>query len=256
MAWITIEIGFSMLLPGVTPVLVLLWEKIDYISAKVGVGNMLVLFVFLSIMVGLLLEFVRFSLERIEFDILPATVVKYLKKVFSSKKGGEKNSKTAKEISDFYKNEEAEAIKFWITYYYNRKKEDFKVKLKDKPDLNEFVEKEYSRPNISVGSDKWIILNLLQGESRRFLWEEYFIYYQASYNHMFSMLLSLGLYLLIYFLPQLRCKNLLPIDILKLSFPILIFISLGIFFGNTAFNWKIYIRKLAKKIILYSQIYS
>ena len=254
MVWITIEIGFSILLPGVLPTLILLWGKLDYLNSKIGFGNLFFLFLFFSMIIGLLLEFSRFSSETIEIDLLPSTIVGFLKRIFLNKKAKRKSKKTRKKESDTYKEEEAKAIKFWITYYYMKKKDGFEKALKNNPRLMKFIDREYSEPKVSVTSDKWIVLSLLQGEARRFLWEEYFIYYQASYNHMLSMLLSFVLYFSIYTISRIKTISSL-FDILKLLVVPLIFIILSIFFGNVAFHWKIAIRKLAKKIILYSQLY-
>jgi len=254
MAWITFEIGFSILLPGILPTLILLWGKLDYLNSKIGLGNLFFLFLFVSIVVGFFIESIRFSSETIEIDILPATIVNCLKRVFFNERVKKEHNETRKDKSNFYKEEELKAIRFWIMYYYMKKKDSYCKVLKDKPDLFEFIEKEYLHSNISVTSDKWIILSLLKGEAGRFLWEEYFIYYQASYNHMLSMLLSFVIYLIIYF-PREIMTIYSSLDILKLIFFPLIFIALSIFFGNVAFNWKIAIRKLSKKIILYSQLY-
>jgi len=254
MEWITVEIGFSILVPGILPTLFFLWPHIDYFYTKIGPGNLFFLVLFISIVVGLFIEFIRFSSEEIEIDILPAIIVNCLKRIFLKKGLKNRNNETPRDKLNSYEEKEAKAIEFWIMYYYNKKKCSFKKTLGDKPNLLKFIEKEYLNPNISVASDKWIILSLLKGETRRFLWEEYFIYYQASYNHMLSMLLSFVIYLIIYFPRKIMTVSSF-LDILKLIFFPLISIALSIFFGNVAFNWKIAIRRLARKIILYSQLY-
>ncbi len=41
-----------------------------------------------------------------------------------------------------------------------------------------------------TSGDKWVILSLLQEEAKSLVWEEYFLFYQCSYNTMLSCLFA------------------------------------------------------------------
>jgi len=117
-----------------------------------------------------------------------------------------------KEVWKHYGNEEQAAIKFWIMLNieksgglikildifdsYKRHVEQSYEKYKNLteelekiPQIKSIIENEYLNPTLTSG-DGWVILSLLQEEAKSFVWEEYFLFYQSSYNTILSCLFA------------------------------------------------------------------
>jgi len=55
--------------------------------------------------------------------------------------------------------------------------------------MKSLIEEEYLKSNLTKG-DKWTMLSLIEEEMKNFIWEEYFLFYQSSFNTFLSCLFA------------------------------------------------------------------
>jgi hypothetical protein len=195
--------------PGLFPTLVIFLANTNLFRFQ-NPGIVIFVFLVVDIILSIFLENIRFSFFQ-KFSINKRKFFsKNLYKFFSLVKSDE--IFTLNEAWEHYENEEQAAIKLWIISNieksgglikilgnfdsYRRyvvqackKYENLKEELEKIPQIKATVENGYLRPTLTTG-DRWVILGLLQEEAKSFVWEEYFLFYQSSYNTMLSCLFA------------------------------------------------------------------
>jgi hypothetical protein len=243
MGWVTIRIALAHLLPGFIPTLLFLIVMGEEIKAKIfeTSGFVITVYILSSIVIGIVMDLLRHKFERIFINWINLTWLKYIFALMLSKI--RKHPVGFLPLNQSYQNydkKEKESIKLWLSLQLEKHKE-----LNEKIIGNTILEKEYKSPTITSG-DRWALINILEKDSLRFMTEEYFLYYEFSFNCLLAMIFTEMINL--YFLSSGRLdRDYFWIITLACSILIIVFHELAVF-------WLLASKRFARKLILFSLI--
>lgn len=183
MGWVTIRIALAHLLPGFIPTLLFF----SIIKPKIfeTTGGVITLYILSSIMLGIMIDLMRHKFETIFINWLNLTWIRYIFALVVSKIGKHPvGYLPLKRSFQNYNEKEKESIKLWLSLQLEKHK-----RLNEKIKGNVILEKEYNNPTITSG-DKWALLNIMEKDSLRWTMEEYFSYYEFSFNCMVTIILT------------------------------------------------------------------
>jgi hypothetical protein len=135
-----------------------------------------------------------------------------------------------------YAKDEQEVIRAWVAL---KATEDFKLQTAQ---LSAAARKELLEPTVSAG-DKWALLSVIDKDSLKFLLDEYFTFYELSFNVMLSLLLTL-----VYNIWSFLTGSVPPGRGLLLSGVLLVLVFL---FQETAIWWQLLSKRFARKVIAF-----
>ncbi|MCF8057242.1 MAG: hypothetical protein K9K37_11475 [Desulfocapsa sp.] len=243
MGWVTIRIALAHLLPGFIPTLLFFSVMMSQIEPKIfeTTGGVITVYILSSIVLGIVIDLMRHKFEKIFINWLNLTWLRYIFALIISKiKKHPVGYLPLKRSFQNYNEKEKESIKLWLSLQLEKHKE-----VNEKIKANVILEREYNNPTITSG-DRWAILNILEKDSLRFMMEEYFSYYEFSFNCMVSITLTelINLYFLIS--GQLTNTSFWIITVVCFIF-IITFHELSVF-------WLLATKRFTRKLILFSLI--
>lgn len=243
MGWVTIRIALAHLLPGFIPTSLFFIVKSESIRQKIfgTAGDIIPVYILSSIMLGILIDLMRHKFEGIFINWLNLTWLKYLVAFMISKIRRRHISylPLRKSYKD-YNNKERETIKLWLSVQLEKHNE-----VKDKIKDNSKLKKECYNPTITSG-DRWALLNILEKDSLRFMMEEYFSYYEFSFNCMVAIILMAMINLYFFISCQINIVNFWSVTLACTVFTV-IFHELAIF-------WLLATKRFVRKLLLFSLI--
>lgn len=243
MGWVTIRIALAHLLPGFIPTLLFFGIMTSRIKPKIfdNAGSVITVYILSSIVLGIMIDLMRHKFERIFINWFNLTWIRYILALMISKiRKHPIGYLPLKRSFQNYNEKEKESIKLWLSLQLEKHKE-----LNEKIKGNVILEKEYNNPTITSG-DRWALLNILEKDSLRFMMEEYFSYYEFSFNCMVAIILTemINLYFLIS--DQLTNSYFWIITVACFIL-IIIFHELSVF-------WLLATKRFTRKLILFSLI--
>jgi len=243
MGWVTIRIALAHLLPGFFPTLLFFYIVSGAVKQKIfgTAGDMITIYIISSIALGIIIDLLRHRFEGVFVKWLNLTWLKYIFALIISKiKKCPVRFLPLKESYKNYDDKKKEVIKLWLSLRLEKNKE-----LNKKIKGNAILEKEYNNPTITSG-DRWALLNLLEKDALRFMMEEYFSYYEFSFNCMVAIILTEVVNLYFFISGQLT-SNLFWI------ITIVCFILIIIFHELTCF-WLLATKRFVRKLLLFSLV--
>jgi len=241
MGWVTIRIALAHLLPGFFPTMFFFVVMRDVIRQDLlgTTGEFITVYILISIALGITIDIMRHKFEKIFINWVNFTWIKYLFYLFVSKiKKKPTRYFPLKRSYQNYDEKEKTSIKLWLSLQL-KKHDEINEHIKSNP----ILEKEYIKPTITSG-DRWALLNILERDSMRFMMEEYFSYYEFSFNSMLTIILAEIINLFFYFTNRLTCESFWIITSVCLIL-IVLFHELTIF-------WLLSTKRFARKLILFS----
>ncbi len=246
MGWVNIRIALANLLPGLFPTLFLMFFfmpnsqrilDISYITSNINISNITIFFI-CSVIIGIIIDLLRPKVEKIYIKYLNiSSIVFIIIKVFSAFTKHKVKFLTLKQKFDYYDRKEKEVIKLWMSIQLFKHKDYIHNWIKE----NDILKKEFYNPTITSG-DRWALINIIEKDSLEFLMQEYFSFYQFSFNLMVSIVISL---VILFFLSIFR----------KIKFVYYIFIIIFIFLillDNLTEFWLLSTKRFVRKLIIFS----
>jgi hypothetical protein len=183
--------------PGLLPAFLILSANANKVQS-VPPGILLFIFFALDIFLSIFLENIRFSFFQ-RFTIVGNQLFsRNLFKFFSLVKNEEVFP--LRESWKKYQDREQAIMRLWIISNVNKSGGLNKilsnfdsyskyVKKHSISKMKSLIEEEYLKSNLTKG-DKWAMLSLIEEEMKNFIWEEYFLFYQSSFNTFLSCLFA------------------------------------------------------------------
>ena len=239
MGWVTIRIALAYLLPGFIPTL--LFFSIVKINVIGNTGSITTVYILSSIMLGIMIDLVRHRIENIFVNWLNLTWIKYVfVRMICKIRKRPVGYLPLKRIFRNYDEKEKQSIKLWLSLQLE-KHEDLNKKIEG----NVILEKEYKNPTITSG-DRWALLNILAKDNLKWMVEEYFSYYEFSFNCMMALILTEMINISFFISSQLTKAHFWVITVA--------FFILFIPFHELCIYWLLATKRFARKLILFSLI--
>jgi hypothetical protein len=239
MAWITLRLALAHLLPGFLLMffVLLVAKKVLDIFLETSAAEKVALITISSIVLGIVIDLFRHKIERHFIKWANLTQITHLFRKMLRRSSGHR---TLHNLFKDYEEKERAAVRLYLSSQLSKHTEIERVVEKD-----DILTHEYRNPNITSG-DRWALLNVLDKDSLKWMMEEYFSYYEFSFNCMIALSLCEAANFIFYFCGNIDKKTFWPIAIV-LAFLIVVFNE------STAF-WLLASKRYARKIILFSLI--
>jgi len=187
MGWVSIRIALAHLLPGFIPALLFFTVMSEALKQRLfGIpGDVITVYFLSSISLGIVIDLMRHRFERIFINWLNLTWIRYMFALIISKiRKRPSNFLPLKKSYQNYDKKEKKVVKLWLSLQLEKHTE-----LAQKIEGNNTLQKEYYNLTITSG-DRWALLNILEKDSLKFMMEEYFSYYEFSFNFMVAIILT------------------------------------------------------------------
>jgi hypothetical protein len=240
MGWINFRIALAYLIPGFIPLIffVLTTNNPEYKMGSYSAEE-ITLAIIAGIAIGMFIDLFKHLVEKTFINWCNLTFIKvFFKKLFRRKKLKKPNW-TLKQQNADYEEKVRETINFWIAYQIDKKK------LTDKIHANEVMKKEYYEALITSG-DRWALINILESDTTNFMIQDYFTYYQFSFNSFISLILTTIFSCILYSFGLINYNT--------FWWTLLILGILILFLHERTVFWLLATRRFSRKIILYSML--
>ena len=226
------------ILPGFLPIIVALFLIAKDQSFSIS-AETLTICAFGSIALGISIDICRRKIENVFIKWINLTWIKVLfGKIYSLLLRRKNNIWSLRTLFNRYDNKQKEALKLWL-----------KIKLAKNPDIlkeigsNGLLKKEFLDPTITSG-DWWALLNIREKVGLSFYMQEYFVFYEFSFNFMIALIISE--LIMMYFVVYGNLSSGTYYQISGLGF-ILILI-----FHESTVHWLLSTKRFLRKLLLYS----
>ena len=240
MGWINFRIALAYLIPGFIP-LIFFVLTINIPHYKMGSYSteQITLAIIAGIALGMFIDLLKHRVEKSFISWCNLTIIKVLFRKIFGKKNPKKPNWTLKQQNADYEEKVRETIRFWIVNQIDKKN------LTNKIQTNEVIKKEYYETLITSG-DRWALINILENDTTNFMIQDYFTYYQFSFNSFISLILTTILSCFLYSFGLINSQT--------FWWTLLILSILILFLHERTVFWLLATRRFSRKIILYSML--